>query len=57
MVAIILRIQSLLNFFFNIVLTHHGCSQILENLPKPDPLYTGNLDKRKINFGMELFPM
>jgi len=27
------------------------------NLPKPDPLYTGNLDKRKINFGTELFPM
>ena len=26
------------------------------NLPKPDPLYTGNLDKRKINFGTELFP-
>jgi hypothetical protein len=24
---------------------------------KPDPLYTGNLDKRKINFGTELFPM
>ena len=27
------------------------------NLPKPDPLYTGNLDKRKTNFGTELFPM
>jgi len=27
------------------------------NLPKPDLLYTGNLDKRKINFGTELFPM
>ena len=27
------------------------------NLPKTDPLYTGNLDKRKINFGTELFPM
>ena len=27
------------------------------NLPKPDPLYTGNLDNRKINFGTELFPM
>ena len=27
------------------------------NLPKPDPLYTGNLDKRKINSGTELFPM
>ena len=30
---------------------------IQRNLPKPDPLYTGNLDKRKINFGTELFPM
>jgi hypothetical protein len=27
------------------------------NLPKPDPLYTGNRDKRKINFGTELFPV
>jgi len=30
---------------------------IQQNLPKTDPLYTGNLDKRKINFGTEFFPM
>jgi hypothetical protein len=39
---------------FNVLLTVHRSTV---NLPKPDPLYTGNQVKRKINFGTELFPM
>jgi hypothetical protein len=39
------------------VTENQGYVYIQSNLPKTDPLYTGNLDKRKINFGTELFPM